>query len=247
VDSSKPNGELTSRSGSLIEIVPEDLSTWRKKIFLTFDIDWAHDEVLLDTYKLCFDAGVKSTFFVTHQTKALDKLADDEMVTLGIHPNFQPLLRQEPDSLSVEEEINRLMEIVPTAVCSRSHGVIQGGVLLQEMSKQGILFDANDSIPFESGIKVKPFRTVYNLVKTPYVWADEHEWAFDRRTNFVQLISDFDFLVVDFHPIHVFLNTENADRYERTRHLHSRPAALLKHRYEGRGTRTLFKELLEIA
>lgn len=128
MDSSKPNGELTSRSGSLIEIVPEDLSTWCKKIFLTFDIDWAHDEVLLDTYKLCFDAGVKSTFFVEHQTKALEKLADDEMVTLGIHPNFQPLLRQAPDSLSVEKKINRLMEIVPTAVCSRSHGVIQGGV-----------------------------------------------------------------------------------------------------------------------
>jgi len=126
LDSSQLNCDLADSSGSLIDIVPEDLATWRKNIFITFDIDWAHDDVLLDTYQLCFDAGVKSTFFITHQTKALEKLAADELVTLGIHPNFQPLLRKSPDSLSVEEEICRLMEIVPSAVCSRSHGVIQG-------------------------------------------------------------------------------------------------------------------------
>jgi len=247
VDSPEENTNSVNCSGSLIDIVPEDLATWRNKIFITFDIDWAHDDVLLDTYQLCLDAGVKSTFFVTHQTKLLEKLDADELVTLGIHPNFQPLLRKSPDGLSIQEEICRLMEIVPSAICTRSHGVIQGGILLQEIVKHGIMFEANDSIPFESGIQVKPFRTMYNLVKTPYVWTDEHEWAFDRRTNFARLMDDFDFLVGDFHPIHVFLNTENADRYERTREFHSNPKELIKHRYEGHGTRTLLKELLDLA
>lgn len=233
-------------SGSLIEIIPEEMSTWHKKVFITFDIDWSHDEVLLDSYRLCHDAGVKSTFFVTHKSKALEHLDNDHMVTLGIHPNFQPLLRKSRNSLSVKEEIKRLMKIVPNALCSRSHGVIQGGDILQEMSEQGVIFDANDSIPFESGIKVKPFRTVHNLIKTPYVWADEHEWVFDRKTSFKQLINDIDFLVVDFHPIHVFLNTENSLRYESTRVLHTRPEELIQHRYEGRGARSLLQELLNL-
>lgn len=52
------------------------------------------------------------------------------------------------------------------------------------------------------------------------------------------------YFVVDFHPIHVFLNTESLDRYERTRSLHQNPKELIKHRYEGYGTRNRLLELL---
>ena len=53
--------------------------------------------------------------------------------------------------------------------------------------------------------------------------------------------------VFDFHPIHVFLNTESLERYERTRALHHNPKELIKHRYEGYGTRNRLIELLELA
>lgn len=54
------------------------------------------------------------------------------------------------------------------------------------------------------------------------------------------------FHVFDFHPIHVFLNTESLDRYERTRSLHHNPKELIKYRYEGYGTRSRLIELLEL-
>ena len=54
------------------------------------------------------------------------------------------------------------------------------------------------------------------------------------------------FHVFDFHPIHVFLNTENLSRYERTRLLHQKPDELLKHRYQGKGTRTQLLNLLNL-
>jgi len=52
--------------------------------------------------------------------------------------------------------------------------------------------------------------------------------------------------VLDFHPIHVFLNTESLDRYERTRPLHHNPKELIKHRFEGYGTRNRLLEVLEL-
>lgn len=52
--------------------------------------------------------------------------------------------------------------------------------------------------------------------------------------------------VFDFHPIHIFLNTESLDRYERTRPYHQNPSELIKHRYKGYGTRNRLIELLEL-
>jgi hypothetical protein len=50
--------------------------------------------------------------------------------------------------------------------------------------------------------------------------------------------------ILDFHPIHIFLNTESIDRYERTRNIHSSPKELIDNRYVGEGIRTAFETLL---
>lgn len=50
--------------------------------------------------------------------------------------------------------------------------------------------------------------------------------------------------VFDFHPIHIFLNTEDLDRYEKTREWHNCEVTLLKYRYEGYGTRNFLMELI---
>ena len=51
--------------------------------------------------------------------------------------------------------------------------------------------------------------------------------------------------VFNFHPIHIFLNTENIVRYETTRHLHKNPKELIKNRYLGKGVRTDLIKLLK--
>jgi hypothetical protein len=80
----------------------------------------------------------------------------------------------------------------------------------------------------------------------PYFWADEHEWVYRRETSFKNILEQFNFFVFDFHPIHVFLNTENSSRYDLTKGIHKNPKELIKHRFEGRGTRTLLLELLAL-
>ena len=70
------------------KIVPQKLETWEKKVFLTFDLDWAHDEVISDTMDLINESGVSSTWVVTHKSPILEKLRKQENIELGIHPNF---------------------------------------------------------------------------------------------------------------------------------------------------------------
>ena len=49
---------------------------------------------------------------------------------------------------------------------------------------------------------------------------------------------------LNFHPIHVFLNTEDLSRYERTRPLHNDPLHLEEARHTGVGVRTLLVDLI---
>lgn len=75
------------------KIVVDDPRTWTDAIFLTFDIDWAHDEVLNDTIDIVERAGVAATWFVTHDTPVLERLKHNPNFELGIHPNFNYLLQ----------------------------------------------------------------------------------------------------------------------------------------------------------
>ena len=48
-------------------------SSWKSSLFITFDLDWASDEVLKFTLELVEKYNIKATFFVTHNTKVLEK------------------------------------------------------------------------------------------------------------------------------------------------------------------------------
>ncbi len=78
--------------GTIASVDPADESTWRGRIFLTFDLDWAHDEVINDAIDLVEAVDVPATWFVTHATPTLERLRANPKFELGVHPNFNPLL-----------------------------------------------------------------------------------------------------------------------------------------------------------
>lgn len=77
--------------GNIGEIDLENPGSYQK-IFLTFDIDWASDEVLEYCIDIVEKANIKATWFVTHETPLLGRLRANPNFELGIHPNFNPLL-----------------------------------------------------------------------------------------------------------------------------------------------------------
>lgn len=237
-------------NSKLSEIRPEDISTWQNKSFLTIDVDWAHDEVLADAIDLLDQFQVHATWFITHDTPLLKRLRANSNYELGIHPNFNWLLAGDcRNGSNVAEVINRMMQIVPEARSVRSHSMTQSTGLLQAFADVGLTHDANHFIPASSGIELKPWYLWNGLVRVPYCWEDDVYCIYRERgipePDTIAMSSRNGLRVFDFHPIHLFLNTESMTRYENTRSLHQQPDLLFEHQYAGVGARTCFLNLMQ--
>ena len=216
-------------------------STWMDKLFLSFDLDWAHEEIILDCYDLVSSYNVNSTWFVTHPTDFLN--FNHDKIELGIHPNFNNLLNGNNEDRSPIYVMDKLLKLVPSAKTLRSHSLAQSERLLDTFTEVGITHVSNMYIPYSSKIITKPFNVWDNITIVPHVFQDN---AAIRMNELIQKNDvSFGFHVFDFHPIHVYLNTEDINRYEETRDLHYKPKELIKYRYEGYGTRNKLIDLLE--
>jgi hypothetical protein len=223
----------------------DDPGSWENKLFLTLDIDWVHDEVLADTIDVLESYSVSATFFVTHKTPVLERLRENPKFELGIHPNFNFLLQGDfRNGKDAEEVIDRMLEIVPDAKSVRSHSLTQSSRILDLFGEKGLTHDCNHFIPEQLGIELKPWKHWNNMVKAPHFWEDDIVCVSPNNTSVEFLVKRPGLRVFDFHPIHVFLNTEELNRYERSRTLHQDPKSLLDHRYDGYGTRSRLLDLL---
>ena len=250
---------MTLKFSQISKISPNARDTWSDRIFLTFDIDWAHDDILMDTVTLISKASIAATWFVTHETSMLDNIRGIPNQELGIHPNFNLLLDGFSDNgRNVENITKNLLNIVPEAKSIRSHSMTQSSRLLDMFKHMGLTHEVNHFIPHHTGIELSPWILWNYLCKVPYFWEDDVQILYESigiaQQNIVELATTGEkkkkgggLKVFDFHPIHVFLNTESLDRYERTRPLHQNPKELIKHRYEGYGTRNRLIELLELS
>ena len=228
------------------KVTPKDPHSYSDPI-ITFDIDWAHDEVIADLIDLVDQAKISAVWFITHATNLIERLRKNSKYEIGIHPNFNRLLDGDTSNGKTQMEIvDRLLNLVPEATSIRSHSLTQSSRLSQLFLAKGITHESNDYIPASSGLVLHPWQLETGLIKVPYFWSDELSCGNYNSLTILELISRQGIKVFDFHPIHVFLNTENLDRYERTRHLHNKPKELIKYRYEGEGTRSRLIALLEI-
>ena len=215
-------------------------------LFLTFDIDWAHDDVIRDCMVLVERYDASATFFMTHQTAMIKELRENKKIELGIHPNFNKILNGTENGTSAEQILKSLKRIVPEATSVRSHSTTFSSQLCALFAKYDLTHDSNYFIPDYSEIELKPWKNWLGVTMVPYLWEDDVACVDCSVGAISQLVQRKGLRVFDFHPIHVFLNTESLSRYENTREYHRNPEELIKHRYKGYGTRNRLIELLEL-
>lgn len=239
-----------SMFSTINRIVVDEQQSWKDKLFLTFDLDWCSDAVLDTVINMVEEAGIAATWFITHETRLLDRLRANADFELGIHPNFNPLLEGNTCyGKTIHEVVAHYKAIVPEAVSVRSHSMTQSSRILDAFEGNGLRYDCNTFVPHASGILLKPwYHWTSELIKVPYFWEDdvhcihEHDWGIERY----MLSSGL--RVFDFHPIHVFLNTEHLDRYEDSRTSHHDISELNGHVNEhGFGTRDFLTRLIQRA
>lgn len=230
------------------EVAVGDPASWEGRTFLTFDIDWAHDDVLADTIALVERADVAATWFVTHDTPLLARLRANPRFELGIHPNFLPLVMQgDPKAgATAGEVVDRLLAIVPEAKSVRSHSLVQSGRLLEVFRAKGLTHDCNAFLPAASGMPLRPWTDWFGMVRVPYFWEDDF-WCDAAPGTPVELQDRAGLRGYDFHPIHVYLNTDRLSRYEDARSDLQAPDRLITRRNPDRGVREVLSELIGIA
>jgi len=195
---------------------------------LTIDIDWAHDAVIADTLELLETLGAKATWFVTHATATLDEIRAARGHELGLHPNFNPLL--DGHSGRATDALDRLRSLAPEAQSVRSHSLARSSRLATLFVAAGLTHESNILLPPATGSNIAAWRDWSGLIEVPIRWEDDVRLLDPSYGEPANHLGTLKLLVVDFHPIHLFLNTTTLADYEAARVDAQRPSALLARR-----------------
>lgn len=220
-----------------------DNNSWQNKIFLTFDIDWCGDEVLAYVLDILESYNIKATFFVTHKTKLLKRMRDNQNIELGIHPNFNFLLNGDfRQGKNAKEVIRHYKKYVEDAVSYRSHSLTQSGFIYPFFEEEGFVYDCNTFIP-SCGAVLFPYKHTKQLIRVPHFFEDDVRELYDMDCNISKYMNYNGIKVFDFHPIHIFLNTEKIERYNDSKNYFNQ---LKKHTNNNTyGTQNFLTDLIE--
>ena len=218
-------------------------------VLITIDIDWAPDSVVDAVAAVLVEHRVRATWFVTHAGASVERLREHEgLFELGSHPNFTTGSTHGEEPVEV---LRHCAELVPGARAMRTHGLHQSsGLLTLAQQEIGVEIDASLFLPHTPGLApIDLWTDAGRLIRVPYLWEDDAElfrpapiWRLEP------LLALGDGLkVLDFHPIHVFLNSSSLAPYRalKARHPHFldvRAEQIADLVAAGDGTATLFAE-----
>lgn len=206
-------GGKYERFGLVSEIDASDPASFREKVFLTFDVDWAPDFVIRDIDRLLRSLELRATWFITHESDAINELRRYPNYEIGVHPDFSPLLMGKSGALSVQQVIDYARAIAPSSTAFRCHSLVQSTPLLYAMFEAGFTLDCNPFLPFTPVEALFPWRHGSGPMRIPYCWEDD-TWVIGECRSPQEVVSAHGLAVVDFHPIHVWLNSESLEVYE---------------------------------
>jgi Polysaccharide deacetylase len=217
---------------------------------ITLDIDWAPDFAIDFATELLAEQRVKATWFVTHASAAVERLAArPELFELGIHPNFAFGSTHGETPLAV---LDHCLRLVPRARSMRAHSLLTSSPLLNLVAAETpLVAELSVFLPGAAGLQPVPYtyggRTVYRI---PFYWEDDYEFGVDAPNwDLADHLDGADGLrVFNFHPMHVYLNSCDDRAYTE---LKARSASLARLPEEiakplvhtGAGSRSLFSDL----
>jgi hypothetical protein len=221
------------------------------KIFLTIDVDWAPDFVIDSVADELMRRQIATTWLITHSSPAVDRLRQNpRLFELGIHPNF---LSGSTHGNSIKDVFWSCLQTVPEAVTMRSHALVQSTpIYAHVLDSTPIEIDLSLFMPYVDNLAPFPYtwgkRTLWRV---PYYWEDDYEacqtsprWSLSSfpKTKGLQILN--------FHPIHIFLNSRTMHEYENLkRSVHRIHLATIDQITpfvgSGPGTKSLFFEVLD--
>lgn len=176
-------------------------------ICLTFDTDWMPAEHM-DEFLNRYPSLPASTFFRHSSTNGWVAPLDHET---GPHPTLTSLTTS---SLKREDY----------EVGIRSHSCVSSHMLSIEWANLGYQYQSTVTIPWT--LCPQPWRTAWGIWELPISYMDNQDFWFSEnwpssrhdslsRDNLRNILTRDEHSVLDFHPLHIALNTRSAADYAR--------------------------------
>lgn len=219
------------------------------KIYLTFDMDWACDEVMDFLYDLLENYGLSATINITNYFCNIGRYRDNKRINLGIHPNFNPIINGDAGGDNKEVVIRKCKELIPDAVVARSHSLLNSTPLTKVLYEFGIKYELNSFIVPPKGMCVYPWY-LEGVMQIPFFFEDDIYLmeGFSNQPKFYLCNRIKMYKIFNFHPIHLFLNTETLERYYKIKKDYHNFNVLKKNRNtKDYGILDFFKELMKEA
>jgi len=174
-------------------------------------------------------------------------MKENPKIELGIHPNFNFLVRGDfRYGKNIKEVLEYYLSIVPDAVSIRSHDLMQKSELLNILSEYGLKYDCNLYIPYNSKIINKPFiHWDHSTIRVPHFWEDDVACLYNDIWNVDNYLNYKGVKVFDFHPIHIALNSENMERYTQFKNHQQNSSVIFKNKFNGYGSECFLMDIIK--
>ena len=180
-------------------------------IAVTIDIDWASEYCIGKIVNYFLENNIPLTVFCTHDSEVINSLKDNDMVELGIHPNF---CQGSSQGETIDEVIEFCKKLVPESRCFRSHRWYSSNDVYDVLVNRGIKFDSNDSSMLNL---VEPFIHRSGVLRIPTYFEDGGFLWNQGTMNFAEYGEEYfsanGLKVLDLHPIHFAINSPTLEYY----------------------------------
>ena len=210
-------------------------------ICFSFDTDHV-DEARMEEFLEAVPVPGTATFFCTQEYRCLE----DTEHELGPHAFLQP-------GADWAAELKSKREAFPSAIGWRSHSCVFSHMLAEQLAELGYRYVSTHDEPGRKS--PLPYRQAWGLWHVPIHYMDNLDFSAQRFWPDAQppfspeviesALAGDGVYVFAFHPIHVMLNSPDAETYFVLRERWRRGEAVSELRFKGYGTHSFYLDLLE--
>lgn len=207
-------------------------------LHLSADLDWAPDYVLEDFYNLLSTQQVPITLFATHESLMVRKLLALPFVETAVHPNLHQVANE-------EASLDAALELFPQSRGVRFHRLYYHSGVLGWLRQRQQTYLSNDLQFLQKNLT--PYYDWAGMIRLPIYWEDDVHALYFKNDYNPQLLqtSNPGLQVLNFHPIHIYLNTQELSQYTAVKSEIKNQQFVEGRRRSGPGIRTLFLELIK--
>ncbi len=208
---------------------------------LSFDTDWVPQFVLDYTFDILSVYNMPATFFCTGPYD----FPSSSLFEKALHPNYLPHSTHGSSNIAC---LAHVKAFYPEAIGHRSHCYYWHSGLEALLVEQAISYDSSCILPFHANLEPHFF---YGIKRIP-VWCGDNLLMrmFPESKKFnPPNINKPGLKVLNFHPIHIYLNSNNLSAVKALQSSFSLPDVSKKHletyRRAGAGMELVFEDALK--